>query len=109
MCYQQLNRIQFEEIMENLTGQDVWVKVVTSCLTVDINYHEFEFLVFPNTQQYQFGHLEFDDYNSYQNIMIDIENLTDKIHRSDLLLGDKAEEILLELVDGTILMIQCNC
>jgi hypothetical protein len=78
-------------------------------VTVDINYPEFEFLVFKNTDQYQFGHANYDEYTSYQNIIIDIDNVTDEIHRSNLLLGDKAEEILLQLVGGTILMIQCNC
>lgn len=107
--FQQINRVQFEEIMNELTGQDVWVKVATDCVTVDINYPEFEFLVFTATEQYQFGHLDYNEYNSYQNIMLDIDNLTDEIHRGYRLLGEKCEEIILELIDGTKLLVNCNC
>jgi len=98
----QLTAEQFEEFMLRFNDTSVWLKVLCGTVNLDVYYPEFEFLIFESLNKYQFGHLEFNEENNHQNIMIKIDNI-EVIHTSifddqvSLIMRDGIE-IILELV-----------
>ena len=79
--FNQITNEQFEEIMEQISG-GLWLKVVCDSVPVNVFYPEFEFLVF-NFGKYQFGHLEYNEENNFQNIIIDVDSVVE-IHRCSI-------------------------
>jgi len=107
MDYNQLTKLQFEEIMESLTG-GLWLKVVCDSVPVNVFYPEFEFLVF-NSGKYQFGHLEYDEENNFQNIIIDADSVVG-IHRCSISPMFCAEQIILTMFDDVRIFLETeNC
>jgi len=103
MEYNQLTNYQFEEIMSNLTG-GLWLSVVCDTISVNVFYPEFEFLTFVDNK-YQFGHLEFDDENNFQNIIIDADNIVE-IHRCPISPIFNAEQIILIMFDDVRIFLE---
>ena len=104
MNYHQLTKTQFEEIMENLTG-GLWLNVVCDTITVNVFYPEFEFLTFADCEKYQFGHLEFDDENNFQNVIIDADDIVE-IHKCPISPIFNAEQIILILIDDVKIFLE---
>jgi len=105
--FNQLTNLEFEEIMGNLTD-GLWLKVVCDSVTVNVFYPEFEFLVF-NSGKYQFGHLEYNEENNYQNICIDTDNVVE-IHRNKYSPMFRAEQIILTMYDDVRIFLETeNC
>ena len=108
MNYNQLTKLQFEEIMESLTG-GIWLKVVCDSVSASTFYPEFEFLVFVDSGKYQFGHLEYDEENNFQNIIIDINDI-DTIHKCSISPMFDAEQIILTMYDEVRIFLETeNC
>jgi hypothetical protein len=108
--FEEITQGQFQEIMENLLGKDVWLGVYTDTISVRINYPEFEFLHFVKGA-YQFGHMfngDGENELNYQNIEINVNEII-SIHRDTMSLTVEAEQIVLELIDGVQLILECNC
>ena len=108
MNYNQLTKLQFEEIMEEITD-GLWLKVVCDSVSVNVFYPEFEFLVFESDNKYQFGHLEYDEENNFQNIIIDVDDI-DTIHRCSVSPMFNAEQIILTMCDDVRIFLETdNC
>jgi len=107
--YEKITNNQFQEIVERLTGRSVWLKVFSDTIDIDVLYQNFEFLHFPKIEQYQFGHVVYNEENNYQNILIDICDIN-SIHRDSTLPTISGEQIILEMIDGIQLVIESeNC
>ena len=105
-----ITKEQFEEIMEDLLGKNVWLGIHTDTISVHINYSEFEFLHFTKGT-YQFGHMfnkEEENELEYQNVEVGIDDIV-SIHRDTTFLTVNAEQIVLELIDGMQLILEHNC
>ena len=108
MNYNQLTKLQFEEIMGNLTD-GLWLKVVCDSVSANVFYPEFEFLIFGDCEKYQFGHLEYDEENNFQNIIIDADDI-DTIHRCSISPMFDAEQIILTMFDDVRIFLETeNC
>jgi len=108
MNYNQLTKLQFEEIMGNLTD-GLWLKVVCDSVPVNVFYPEFEFIVFGDSKKYQFGHLEYDEENNFQNIIIDVDDIC-SIHRCSISPMFCAEQIILTMFDDARIFLETeNC
>jgi len=107
MNYNQLTKLQFEEIMDEVSG-GLWLKVVCDSVPVNVFYPEFEFLVF-NSGKYQFGHLEYNEENNFQNIIIDVDSVVE-IHRCSISSMFDAEQIILTMYDNIRIFLETdNC
>ena len=106
--FNQITNEQFEEIMESLTG-GLWLKVVCDSVSANVFYPEFEFLIFGDCEKYQFGHLEYDEENNFQNIIIDADDI-DTIHRCSISPIFNAEQIVLTMYDDVRIFLETeNC
>jgi len=106
MNYHQLTKLQFEEIMDELLGNIVWLEVRTDTVSKHTFYDEFEFLSFVNGK-YQFGHLEYNEEREYDNLMIRIDDILD-IHRNPIAPSMGAEQIVLSMIDFTEIFVEYN-
>ena len=105
--FNQITNEQFEEIMEQISG-GLWLKVVCDSVPVNVFYPEFEFLVF-NFCKYQFGHLEYNEENNFQNIIIDVDSVVE-IHRCSISPMFDAEQIILTMFDDVRIFLETeNC
>ena len=106
--FKQITNEQFEEIMEGLTD-GLWLKVVCDSVSVNMFYPEFEFLVFGDSEKYQFGHLEYNEENNFQNIIIDVDSVVE-IHRCSISPMFCAEQIILTMFDDVRIFLETeNC
>ena len=96
----QLTNEQFEEFMESFNDTPVWLKVLCGTVNFDVYYPEFEFISFTNNT-YQFGHLNYDEENNYQNIIIKIDDI-ESIHISSIF----DDEITLLMCDGIEIILE---
>jgi len=105
--FNQITNLEFEEIMEQISG-GLWLKVVCDTVPVNVFYPEFEFLVF-NSGKYQFGHLEYNEENNFQNIIIDLNDIYE-IHRCSVSPLFDAEQIILTMHDDVRIFLETeNC
>jgi len=96
----QLTNEQFEEFMESFNDTPVWLKVLCGTVNFDVYYPEFEFISFTNNT-YQFGHLNYDEENNYQNIIIKMDDI-EAIHISSIF----DDEITLLMCDGIEIILE---
>jgi len=107
MEYERITKDQFEEIMDKLEGQSVWLEIRTDTISASIFYEEFEFLNFTDGK-YQFGHLVYDEEHEYDNLRINQHEIVN-IHRNPFAPTVNAEDIILEMNDDcTKLIVQYN-
>ena len=99
----QLTNEQFEEFMESFNDTPVWLKVLCGTVNLDVYYPEFEFLIFTEIGKYQFGHLNYDEENNYQNIIIKMDDI-ESIHISSIF----DDEITLLMYDGIEIILGLN-
>ena len=99
----QLTNEQFEEFMLNFNDRSVWLRVLCGTVNLDVYYPEFEFLIFTEIEKYQFGYLNYDEENNYQNIMIKIDDI-EVIHISSIF----DDEITLLMCDGIEIILGLN-
>lgn len=103
--YEQITKVEFGEIMEQLTSESVWVKVYCDTISFDILYPDFEFLRFKDGLV-QLGHREYNEENNYQNMLIYLEDIL-SIHRDKTLMFDELE-LILTMSDGINIGIESN-
>ena len=106
MDYNQLTKLQFEEIMDELLGETVWLEVRTDTVSKHTFYENFEFLNFVNGK-YQFGFLEYQEENEYKCLMINQLDILD-IHRNPIAPSMGAEQICLSMYDFTEIFVEYN-
>ena len=99
----QLTNEQFEEFMLNFNDRSVWLRVLCGTVNLDVYYPEFEFLIFTEIEKYQFGYLNYDEENNYQNIMIKIDDI-EVIHISSIF----DDEITLLMCNGIEIILGLN-
>jgi len=97
----QLTTEQFEKFMLKFNDKSVWLKVLCGTVNVDMYYENFEFLIFNTLNKYQFGHLDYNEENNHQNIMIKIDDI-EEIHISSIF----DDEITLILCNGIEVIIE---
>ena len=108
--FEEITQEQFQEIMETLLSKDVWLGIYTDIISVRINYPEFEFLRFTKGA-YQFGHMYHEEEENelqYQDVEINVNEII-SIHRDSFSPTVNGEQIVLELIDGVRLILECNC
>ena len=96
----QLTTEKFEEFMLKFNDSPVWLRVLCGTVNLDVYYPEFEFISFTNNT-YQFGHLNYDEENNYQNIIIKIDDI-ESIHISSIF----DDEITLLMCDGIEIILE---
>jgi len=106
MDYNQLTKLQFEEIMDELLGKPVWLEIRTDTVSKHTFYDGFEFLSFMNGK-YQFGFLEYNEEREYENLMIRIDDILD-IHRNPIASSMGAEQVILSMCCGAELFVEYN-
>jgi len=106
MNYNQLTKLQFEEIMEELLGETVWLEIRTDSVSKHTFYDGFEFLSFVNGK-YQFGFLEYNEEREYENLMIRIDDILD-IHRNPIAPSMGAEQVILSMCCGAEIFVEYN-
>ena len=106
MKYSQLTKLQFEEIMDELLGNIVWLEVRTDAVNIHVLYDGFEFLSFTNGK-YQFGFLEYDAENEYKNLLINQSDILD-IHRNPIAPSMGAEQVILSMCCGAEIFVEYN-
>jgi len=106
MDYNQLTKLQFEEIMDELLGETVWLEVRTDTVSKHTFYENFEFLNFVNGK-YQFGFLEYNEEREYENLMINKLDVLD-IHRNPIAPSMGAEQVILSMCCGTEIFVEYN-
>ena len=106
MNYNQLTKLQFEEIMDELLGETVWLEVRTDSVNIHVLYEGFEFLSFMNGK-YQFGFMEYDQENEYRNLLINQSDVL-VIHRNPITPSMGAEQIILSMCDFTEIFVEYN-
>lgn len=102
--YEIISKEEFAEIMEGLQGKEVWLKISTDTVDVNVVYPEFEFLIFCNGK-YQFGTQDYDEESNIQSIQIR-ENEIKEIHRDKFAPTLNDEQIILIMIDGTEIFIE---
>jgi hypothetical protein len=102
-----ISKEKFEQIMDGLQGEEVWLKINTDTVNVDVIYPEFEFLAFVN-EKYEFGVQDYDEESIIQNVCIK-ENEVAEIHRDRVAPTLNGEEIILTMIDGTEIFVRHNC
>ena len=106
MDYNQLTKLQFEEIMDELLGKPVWLEIRTDTVSKHTFYDGFEFLSFINGK-YQFGFLEYNEEREYENLMIRIDDILD-IHRNPIAPSMGAEQVILSMCCGAEIFVEYN-
>ena len=106
MNYNQLTNLEFEEIMEELLGETVWLEIRTDTINIHVLYEGFEFLSFVNGK-YQFGFLEYQEENEYKNLLINQSDVLD-IHRNPIAPSMGAEQVILSMIDFTEIFVEYN-
>jgi len=85
------------------------LKVACDSVITNHFYPEFEFLIFESGNKYQFGHLEYDEGNNFQNIIVDVDNVVE-IHRCSISPMFCAEQIILTMYDDVRIFLETeNC
>lgn len=96
---------QFYKVMKRLYQKDVWVQVVIPATNLHLFFHSFEFDVL-TTGKYQFGT---DDIDSERiPFEIRIEDIV-SIQRDKFAPTVNSEQIILDLDDGTEIIVEYNC
>ena len=106
MNYHELTKLQFEEIMGNLTDLPVWLEVRTDTVSKYTFYENFEFLSFVNGK-YQFGFLNYNEEKEYENLLINQSDIL-CIHRNPFAPSMNAEQICVVMVDFTEIFVEYN-
>ena len=106
MNYNQLTNLEFEEIMEELLGETVWLEIRTDTVSKHTFYDGFEFLSFINGK-YQFGFLEYNEEREYENLMINQLDVLD-VHRNPIAPSMGAEQVILSMCDFTEIFVEYN-
>jgi len=94
------------DIMELLNGECVWVNIHTETVNIHRMFAEFEFLVF-ESGEWQFGHLEYDEENEYQNIIIHSDDIQ-SIQRDEFAPTVGSEQVVLVMVDDVEIIVEIN-
>lgn len=106
--YEQISKVQFESIMENLQEKSVWLKIHTNTLSYDILFELFEFLNFVNGK-YQFGVVDYQDWSNDSRPLLISQLDILKIHRNIIVSDMNGEQVILTMSDNTQIFLEYNC
>ncbi len=103
-----ISKEYFIDVMNNLQGECIWLKINTGTVNVDITYSKFEFLYFKQIGKYKFGSQDYDEENIVNQELIINENDIKEIHKDEFASTLNDEQFFITMVDGTEIFIQTN-